>query len=295
MARGRTGRAVALVVCGLVLDLAGQAVAGTDDLGSVGGIDYRARSNSSPIMAGGVSVGPDAECLGADRPAGGGIAIGGDEALINRSSTGGASLASAQSWVAVWTNLAGASKTATVIAECVDKRVVRVRETRNVDGGKARKIEAACPRGTHVSGGGGLIEGSNTLNYVHSSYPVDGHDRDSKPDDGWKVRVRNGDMGTVSATAEAHCVEFEPSYRVAKPQDIDDGAFADSSASCRGAHVLGGGVRIGGTAAEAHPVIMAPQDGGDADLIPDDRFLVYAGNVAGTDHKPLTAYAVCKG
>jgi hypothetical protein len=272
---------------------AAPAAAGTDDLGSAGGIHYRARS-APPIASGGVSIGPDAECSPGDQLVGGGVAIGGDfaESLISRSSSGDMSLSSPQSWVAIWSNVAGGPKSATVSAACMDRHVVRVRKTKQVAGGRTRRLNAFCPAGTSASSGGGFI-GSG---YLNSSYPVDDGDRGHVPADGWRLRVRNTSMATQEATVEARCVDFHPRYRVSGPVSIDDGATIDARAGCRGSsHVIGGGLRLGGAGAEAHPVTMTLEDGGDTDAVPDDRFAVRAGNASGTEHKPMTVFATCKG
>lgn len=158
--RGKIGLAAMIVL----LVLAAPAAAGTDDLGTVGGIDYRARSNPSPLPAPGASVGPDAECLEGDRLVGGGVAIGGDspESVINRSSGGDQDFASPQSWATIWANLSGAPKSATVTSACMDRDVKRVRKTKPVQGGTAKGLKASCPPGTHVASGGGFIEGGQS-------------------------------------------------------------------------------------------------------------------------------------
>jgi hypothetical protein len=301
MARGMLVREMAGATALAIITLgaaANPALAGTDDLGSVAGIDYRARSNTSPIAAPGVSLGPDAECVEGDKLVGGGVAIGGDfsESLINRSSPGDQSLSSPQAWVAIWANVAGGPKSATVTVACMDRDVKRTKRTKQVEGGTSKALKASCPAGTHVASGGGFILGSEVSDYLNSSYPIDDGDSGHEPDDGWKVRVWNGEKGPADATVEAQCVEFHPSYRTADPISIDDGATVDKRARCPGdAHVIGGGLHLGGAASQAHPVTITLEDGGDGDAIPDDRYLSRAGNVGGTDHKRMTVFAVCRG
>src|SRR4051812_37425297 len=119
--------APALVLAVIAALPAAHAGAGTVDLGLAGGIDYRAGENGSPIAADGLSIGPDAECGMGDQLVGGGVEIGGDfiESVIYRSSSGDNSLANPQSWVAVWKNLMGGNKSATVTAACMDRDVKR--------------------------------------------------------------------------------------------------------------------------------------------------------------------------
>lgn len=196
--------------------LAETAFAGTIDLGTVGGVNYSGNSSSAPIVPNGVEIGPDAECASGTRLVGGGVEIGGDfaESQFTRSAPGDESLASGQSWVTVWANLAGSGKTASVTAACMDREVRRVRETKTVEAGGAAAVKVSCPAGTQVSGGGGFIEADEFQSYLNSSYPIDGGDRGSRPDDGWKVRVRNSPAGSGKATVEARCVQFDPSYLV---------------------------------------------------------------------------------
>lgn len=277
--------------------LAETAFAGTIDLGTVGGVNYSGNSSSAPIVPNGVEIGPDAECASGTRLVGGGVEIGGDfaESQFTRSAPGDESLASGQSWVTVWANLAGSGKTASVTAACMDREVRRVRETKTVEAGGAAAVKVSCPAGTQVSGGG-FIEADAFQSYLNSSYPIDGGDRGSRPDDGWKVRVRNSTAGSGKATVEARCVQFDPSYLVGGQFLIPPGVTITTDAACpTGAHVVGGGVRLGGAASEAHPVAMnLADDSTDANTVPDDSLHVVVGNAPSTDPKPIRMYAVCR-
>ncbi|MEO8091572.1 MAG: hypothetical protein ABI726_02535 [bacterium] len=187
--------------------LAETAFAGTIDLGTVGGVNYSGNSSSAPIVPNGVEIGPDAECASGTRLVGGGVEIGGDfaESQFTRSAPGDESLASGQSWVTVWANLAGSGKTASVTAACMDREVRR---------------QFLIPPG-------------------------------------------------VTITTDAGCPT--------------------------GAHVVGGGVRLGGAASEAHPVAMnLADDSTDANTVPDDSLHVVVGNAPSTDPKPIRMYAVCR-
>src|SRR5688500_5683425 len=66
-----------------------------------------------------------------------------------------------------------------------------------------KKLSARCPDGTNVYGGGHYNDG--TFGYVQAlhSYPYDGRDRKSKPDDGWRAQL---DISTpVTAIMYAVC------------------------------------------------------------------------------------------
>jgi hypothetical protein len=51
--------------------------------------------------------------------------------------------------------------------------------------------EARCPNRYHVLGGGVLDSGSFNTEQVNASFPVDGGDANTAPDDGWIVRLDN--------------------------------------------------------------------------------------------------------
>lgn len=61
---------------------------------------------------------------------------------------------------------------------------------------------AACPKGTHVTGGG--ISSSGSTESMNNSYPVDGGDAGSAPDDKWAVYLINLN-GSTNVTVYAIC------------------------------------------------------------------------------------------
>ncbi len=63
--------------------------------------------------------------------------------------------------------------------------------------------KAMCPTGTHVVGGGSHTAPHSTDSEVESSFPIDGPDSDSTPDDGWKSFANNDGSG---ATLKLHAV-----------------------------------------------------------------------------------------
>lgn len=74
-----------------------------------------------------------------------------------------------------------------------------------------------CPQGTNVTGGGvvdnvGVLADSDFPMEVAASAPFDGNDGDSRPDDGWFVRVTNGETETRNVIAHAVCAR-RGSYR----------------------------------------------------------------------------------
>jgi hypothetical protein len=71
--------------------------------------------------------------------------------------------------------------------------------------GTAGKATAKCQSG-HITGGGALISSPVDEAYVLASYPVDGKDHDTAPDDAWQVRAVNSDGADKTLTAYAICL-----------------------------------------------------------------------------------------
>jgi hypothetical protein len=79
----------------------------------------------------------------------------------------------------------------------------------SVDAG-FNKVKVRCPRGTHVVGGGEANGFTFNGLALHHSYPIDGHDRGRKPDDGWETVVNAA--GSNSFEPYAICVERRVTY-----------------------------------------------------------------------------------
>ncbi|MGH2974380.1 MAG: hypothetical protein ACRDLL_05860 [Solirubrobacterales bacterium] len=65
--------------------------------------------------------------------------------------------------------------------------------------------EAKCPKRYHVLGGGVLDTGTFNTEHVNASFPIDGADADTTPDDGWFVRVDNLSTTTQGFEVFAVC------------------------------------------------------------------------------------------
>jgi hypothetical protein len=99
--------------------------------------------------------------------------------------------------------------TVTAICAKVPKRSVK-----KVSG--ARKVlpnntedsaTAMCPSGTHVVGGGAHTHPHSTDSEVESTFPIDGPDSDTKPDDGWEAVANNDGSGVqIDLHSIALCV-----------------------------------------------------------------------------------------
>jgi hypothetical protein len=64
-----------------------------------------------------------------------------------------------------------------------------------------------CPGDRHVIGGGGRLSGSLGEAHLAGSFPIDGADSDSTPDDGWRVVGANDTGADKSLTVYALCVK----------------------------------------------------------------------------------------
>jgi hypothetical protein len=160
--------------------------------------------------------------------------------------------------------------------------------------GNVRKFKQACGAGNgRVVGGGGSI--STAQSFQSQSYPFDGPDGDSKPDDGWAARFYDTVGGIGGARLRAVCrTGEEVSYRTATDTARRNGG-ANATAHCgAGTHVSGGGAKIVGPGAQVHLADSYPADDGDANATPDDGWKGAAYNDSSRRRK-LTVYAICLG
>ncbi len=145
-------------------------------------------------------------------------------------------------------------------------------------------VKAGCPAGMHViSGGMGTFNGYGGI-LLTGSYPYDGRDKDSAPDDGWKVDVTN--RGGLEVAVDALCSKQRWTYVHGsfKFPRFDDGK---GSVSCpKGTHVISGGGRAGTL------IGLLPGDGKDSDKRPDDKFTVHTESGA-TKKTRGVAWATC--
>lgn len=145
-------------------------------------------------------------------------------------------------------------------------------------------IKAPCPGATHViSGGMGTFNGYGGI-LLTGSYPYDGSDNDSAPDDGWKIDVTN--RGGLETAAYALCSSQSWTY---VHEDFKFPQFDDATGTVdcpSGTHVISGGGRAGTL------IGLLPGDGKDSDKIPDDKFTVHTESGA-TKKTNGVAWATC--
>lgn len=121
--------------------------------------------------------------------------------------------------------------------------ITYVTEHYNVLPGRTKVLASSCPRRTHVLGGG---EGDSFAgygqDYATASFPFDGSDADSQPDDGWKAQITTYDQD-VGIVIYAVCAKIMPHY-VADRWQIAPIGFINKAVFCGGdREVLSGGSR----------------------------------------------------
>ncbi len=145
-------------------------------------------------------------------------------------------------------------------------------------------IKAPCPAGMNViSGGMGTFNGFGGI-LLTGSYPYDGGDKGSTPDDGWKVDVTN--RGGLETAAYALCSKQTWKY---VHENFTFPRFDDATATVAcpsGTHVISGGGRAGTL------IGLLPGDGKDSDKAPDDKFVVHTESGA-TEKTKGVAWATC--
>lgn len=157
-----------------------------------------------------------------------------------------------------------------------------------------KSAKAACPGSKHVVGGGAYLSGTILDSFINSTYPVDSKDKGKAPDDGWKVRIRHTDPGSVDFRAFAICQKGNPAYHK-DSAELGPGTSSGITVGCKGnEHLLGMGGKLNGQADDALVRVLRPSDDGDADSVPDDSALVNGHNTsAATESKTLKAWAIC--
>jgi hypothetical protein len=156
---------------------------------------------------------------------------------------------------------------------------------------------AFCPEAMHVSSGGvRMLSGTAASGEVNSSYPVDGPDADSTPDDGWGARVVNIGGGSISFRTFAICRDSMPVYRV-QSQSFPPGSASGAIMYCENPYgygpVMGGGAKfIGGTRSRQNLTSTYPS--GSPGGPPSGGWIVRTDNAASGSATILARYSVCK-
>jgi hypothetical protein len=150
--------------------------------------------------------------------------------------------------------------------------------------GNTETLGAACPGRTRVLSGGVTSFGDINDAYISSSYPSDGGDPDSAPDDGWKSKVTSFDTYTTGS-AHAVCARLNPTYRTRRYEVEAMVSATDETVGCpEDEAIVHGGFR-GPTA--VRPGSTFPIDNGSTDF-----WGLRVENVSDKE-RPVTGYAVC--
>ena len=163
---------------------------------------------------------------------------------------------------------------------------------KDLPAGTIKKATAKCPDSAHVVGGGLTIGGANTATGIHSSYPIDGRDRNKIPDDGWRGVVNSRSAGHKTFRVSAICsrrgrlVYTRTTTNIPTPGHIDVAAFCPS-----GTPVAGGGVQLSGGGSSDVIAGSQPVDS-DLDMVTDDGWSGVA-NTTVDGAVELTAHAIC--
>jgi hypothetical protein len=108
-----------------------------------------------------------------------------------------------------------------------------------VDGDSVESVDAPCPEGFKVTGGGAFSNGAYLETKLQDSYPIDGLDNDSKPDDGWRATIWNTASTARNSEVQAICAKAKVKYVTA---EISTGTGGKRANCPDGTTVSGGGV-----------------------------------------------------
>jgi hypothetical protein len=295
----------AVLVAGGALALCGTAAAGVFDprpgdevIGKTGGLKYI--KDPAPFDPGNSGYASDAIFCGNRHVTGGGASLTGStaskfiETTLPRDFFGDADDVHDDSWDASGYGDDGKRLTAFGICKRGGKLRYRYKDVPDSPTGN-RSAKVSCGgAGYHAVGGGSLI--APTESWLNSSHPYDGSDPNKRPDDGWTTKVFDPVGGIGGYVMEAICQRHgDLAYVRQRAGAVDAGDAASPTAACaRKAHVLGGGLKLGGPANQARAAGSYPIDRGDDGKVPDDGWRAVGYNLAG-EPKAVTSYAICEG
>ncbi len=132
-------------------------------------------------------------------------------------------------------------------------------------------VEASCPSGYKLTGGGAFSNGAFGTTKLQGSYPVDGDDQNGKADDTWRAVVWNTGAVGRKHREPGHLREGQARVPLA---DLLHRRLGPPRVKCpKGTKPTGGGMETGGTF--THPVDILssrPSDGEDENSKPEAWF-----------------------
>ncbi len=153
--------------------------------------------------------------------------------------------------------------------------------------GKVKTFKVMCPDGLHVYGGGQNNSGSFNKIAQLQGFPIDGKDRDKKPDDGYAVILANRTTDPMSLTVTASCGKPKANYPYVKSTMFPNGASQEVDADCtkvNNTSLVGGGVQ--------GPRGVVQEDGGPDGVGNNPHYYAYMENTSGKK-KTAKVYAIC--
>jgi hypothetical protein len=154
------------------------------------------------------------------------------------------------------------------------------------------RVKADCPGAHwHVTGGGGSL-GNPASSTLLASFPVDGNDADTKPDDGWEAWGYAQPQDKIHAFAV--CSRKKPVYREGT-EALNPGSGSRNEAMCgEGHHLLGVGGQAGSDPSQTARVVLAVPDDFNRDQVYDEAGATFGVNDLGAqDPVDSIAYAIC--
>jgi hypothetical protein len=127
------------------------------------------------------------------------------------------------------------------------RRVSYPSRTKQLPAESITTVKVSCRAGKHVLGGGGLADAALHQHRLVSSAPFDSGDRDHRPDDGWSVRISNGNTHSDPVTVTAICAKVRHLAYRTKSKTVQGSARGTQAVNCPdGEFALGGGVAQSG-------------------------------------------------
>jgi hypothetical protein len=270
--------------------LAGNGAEPGTPLGSSHGLNYQV--TTEPLNEE-INIGP--LCPVGQPPIGGGVDISGSakRSLLEDSFPDGTGAGDPNYWRGAAINLGSSPKTLTVYGVCFKdgpSEITFVSQTvvAPIGPSEVGTAAAACPSGTKVVGGGGLLF---AFGITQATVPFDDSDGNHVPDDGWRVKMLNIDDDAAILQVHAVCADFGGQRYLSEKDRINSGKAETLKVTCPSGSAAGsGGFKLKGSDVFAHASI--PLDGGDGNDTPDDGWRATGVNGDGSKRK-ATVHAVC--
>jgi len=165
--------------------------------------------------------------------------------------------------------------------------------------GSGATLTASCSAPERVTGGGGAIEATGTLNGEQDSAlasiaPYDGSDLDHFADDGFRAVAMNGTNDYREVSATAICLKDAASVSYAKNAIDLSSTEVSQGAACEEGKLLGGGAYVGPPHDQGSALVSTTpyDDAADANRLPDDGWF-YRAIRDGTASIDVAAHAIC--